>query len=280
MARTPTKKLAVDLIRTDGQTQSRAEIDESTVSDYAELWERAKKTDYPFDQPVDVFHDGTDYWCADGFHRVLAASRAKRATVLAKIHSGTVRDAFLFSAKCNVQHGKRRTNADKRHLVERFLRDDEWGGKTDGFIADACCVSRQFVRILRDEQGATVAPSTKRTGKDGKQYPAKTNRSKPPASSQKNAEKPDYGQCPNCAGIRWKETEFGVECSKCHHPHGEPAGDVDDDRITTQRQKTVKTVEALMRAFDDLHLICPKAAEHANSIAQCKCLLSEARAWK
>jgi len=71
----------------------------------------------------------------------------------------------------------------------------------------------------------------------------------------------------------------GVSCSKCKHPHGEPAGDVDEDRIKTQRQKTVKTVEALMRAFDDLHTMLARP-EHSEAIADCKKLLEIAREWK
>jgi len=93
-------------------------------------------------------------------------------------------------------------------------------------------------------------------------------------------EKPDLGQCPACAGNRWIATPDGTVCRKCNHPHGEPAGEVEADRISIQRSKTVKTVEALMRAFDDLHLMSPRPKEHAHAIAQCKLLLTEARGWK
>lgn len=91
--------------------------------------------------------------------------------------------------------------------------------------------------------------------------------------------KPDYGKCPNCAGTKWDEDEEGVSCHKCHHPHGEPAGDVDDKELTTQRSKTIKTVEALMRAFDDLQVMRAKS-EHAGAIESCKALLRLAKAWK
>jgi len=86
------------------------------------------------------------------------------------------------------------------------------------------------------------------------------------------------GKCPVCAGAKWTEGKDDVTCQKCGHPHGEPAGDVDDDRLKTQRQKTVKTAEALMRAFDDLQ--CMKARkEHAKVIVDCKGLLKIAKGW-
>lgn len=91
--------------------------------------------------------------------------------------------------------------------------------------------------------------------------------------------KPEYGKCPNCAGTKWDKDEDGVSCAKCGHPHGEPAGDADEERLQTQRQKTVKTVEALMRAFDDLQAMKAKR-EHAAAIESCKALLKVARGWK
>ena len=93
------------------------------------------------------------------------------------------------------------------------------------------------------------------------------------------SESPDYGKCPNCAGTKWTEDDDGVSCSKCHHPHGEPAGDVDEDRIKIQRSKTAKTVDALMRAFDDLNTMLPRPI-HDEAIAGCKVLLKLAKGWK
>ncbi len=119
------------------------------------------------------------------------------------------------------------------------------------------------------------------------------------ASGQRSggaAQKPDLGKCPNCASTKWTEDEDGITCAKCYHPHGEPAGDPDEDRIKTQRQKTVKTAEALMRAFDDLQAMKARG-EHGGSakwtaddalatvkdmgvIQACKGLLKLARGWK
>lgn len=91
---------------------------------------------------------------------------------------------------------------------------------------------------------------------------------------------PPDGQCPACAGSKWTSDEFGWICAKCNHPHGEPAGEVEDERITIQRAKTRKTVEALMRAFDDLHLLCQRSNEHAEVMESCKWMIQIAKDWK
>jgi hypothetical protein len=91
--------------------------------------------------------------------------------------------------------------------------------------------------------------------------------------------KTDYGKCPSCAGEKWSENEDGVYCSKCKHPHGEPAGDIDEGRLATQRSKTIKTIEALMRAFDDINLMHPKA-DHKEAMTSCKRLIVIAKGWK
>jgi len=70
-----------------------------------------------------------------------------------------------------------------------------------------------------------------------------------------------------------------VSCAKCHHPYGEPTGGADEDRLGTQRQKTVKTAEALLRAFDDLNLLKARS-EHGEAIKNCKGLLGTAKGWK
>lgn len=100
-----------------------------------------------------------------------------------------------------------------------------------------------------------------------------------PATGEAAGASQDYGTCPNCQGKKWDADEFGVSCSKCHHPHGEPVGNADEGKLGTQRAKTVKTIEALMRAFYDLNRMAARA-EHAEAIASCKSLLTTAKGWK
>lgn len=127
-----------------------------------------------------------------------------------------------------------------------------------------------------------ATPPKRTSGEDGGRDSGGTEQPEEPGSRppRKGRDKPaDLGQCPNCAGSRWKETDDGYVCSKCKHPHGEATGGADDDRVATQRSKTVKTVEALMRAFDDLHLLLP-GKQHKEAIDTCKSLLKIAKGWK
>ncbi len=129
----------------------------------------------------------------------------------------------------------------------------------------------------------TAAPgeASSDSGKDErKDSTGKKPQDSSPRPSRSDTDKPgDFGTCPNCGGKKWTEDEFGAVCAKCNHPHGEPVGDQDEGRVGTQRAKTVKTVEALLRAFDDLNRVLPKQ-DHVEAIASCKFLLKTARAWK
>ena len=99
--------------------------------------------------PIVVFHDGTDHWLADGFHRLHAIFMTSEKAIEADVRQGTRRDAILFSVGANASHGLRRTNQDKRRAVETLLRDEEWAAWSDRKIAEACGVSHEFVRQSR-----------------------------------------------------------------------------------------------------------------------------------
>jgi hypothetical protein len=137
-------RLTISLIRTDGGTQPRAEINHAVVSDYADAM-----TDGAAFPPVVVFYDGERYWLADGFHRVKAAVQIGLLEIDADVRQGTRRDAVLYSVGANATHGYRRTNADKRRAVETLLSDEEWGKWSNYQIAEKCGVSEQLVRSLR-----------------------------------------------------------------------------------------------------------------------------------
>lgn len=139
-------KIALNKIRTDGGTQPRESLEPETVTGFAE--DMAQGAAFP---PVTLFYDGTDYWLADGFHRVAAAARLEHQEIAAEVHQGTQRDAILHSCSANATHGQRRTNADKRRAVRTLLEDQEWSAWSDREIARRCAVGYDLVATIRKE---------------------------------------------------------------------------------------------------------------------------------
>lgn len=153
--------LAIASLRLDGGTQPRAELDRSTVETYA-IAMRAGDT---FPRPT-VFYDGSDYWLADGFHRVSAATDVGATDIDVAILQGTRRDAVLFAVGANAEHGLRRSNADKRRAIETLLRDEEWSQRSDSWIAQHCKVDHKTVARVRVDLG--IPKSCTVEGKDGR----------------------------------------------------------------------------------------------------------------
>ena len=168
------RQLLVESIRIDGETQCRERINEETVAEYAEAMKSPAGQAWP---PVTVFFDGKEFWLADGFHRVLAAKRIGRKNILADVKQGSREDAAWAACAANQTHGLRRTNADKRKVVEIALRLRP--RISDRLIAAHCGLSDPFVGHVR-RQVLTVSTSTTRTGADGKEYPVPAPRSKGP----------------------------------------------------------------------------------------------------
>lgn len=153
-----TSLLSIDKIRLDGGTQVRIALNEEYLAELQLSWEEQK------DPPsLTVFFDGKEHWLADGFHRLESAKRAERIKILCEVRQGTLRDAILYSARANARHGLRLSNADKRHNVERFLKDVEWSGMSDRWIAEVCFVTHPFVaKVRRDTPESYIRIPEKR----------------------------------------------------------------------------------------------------------------------
>ena len=164
--------LDLSLIRIDGDTQTRVELDQYTVDAYAEAY--ASGAIFP---PVTVFFDGKDRWLADGFHRFFAAKKAGKTAILESVTPGTKRDAILFSLGANGKHGKPPSNADKRNAIERMLNDPEWTTWSDNAIAKQCHVSDKTVAARRASifgNSEDAKPVTRTVERNGKTYEQKT----------------------------------------------------------------------------------------------------------
>jgi hypothetical protein len=158
-------RLPISSIRLDGGTQPRAAIHAQTVSDY--MKDMASGAEFP---PVDVFYDGSNYWLADGFHRIMAAEKSGRDEIACQVHQGTQQDAQWYSFGANKGNGLRRTNQDKQRAVKAALQHPGGADLSDGQIASHVGVSDQMVRNYRRRMEATpkVLKSAKRKGRDGR----------------------------------------------------------------------------------------------------------------
>jgi hypothetical protein len=194
--------VAIDLIKIDHETQSRASTNELVVAEYEEGW----RGDSAF-PPVDLFTDGNGYYIGDGVHRVLSAARAERLSVMALVHKGGRHEAAIFACGANKSHGLKRTNADKRHAVEKLLRlEPEWA---DRRIAEHVGVGEHLVGVVRDQLRESrscpvdVNPPT-RVGSDGKRRKApavkrETAPDAPDAAITERAAKPVKNGAPTVA---------------------------------------------------------------------------------
>ena len=146
-------------------TQTRAATSEETVEEYAAAMKDGAK--FP---AIVVYHDGADYFIADGFHRILAAVQCGFKDILAEVLPGTRKDALRRGLTSNVTHGLKLTNADKRRRVEIAL--EEWPSVSSREIAKLCGVSHPMVESIREQvvKFTTCPKPAARKGADGKTY--------------------------------------------------------------------------------------------------------------
>ena len=238
------KSLAIDLIRTDGGTQMRAELDKDVYLDYRDKF--LAGVEFP---PLDVFYDGAAYWLADGFHRFYGAREAKRGSVKATVHTGTQRDAILFAVGANTVHGLRRSNADKRNCVLALLNDESWVKWSDNRIAEQAAVSVQTVCNVRkelsnlDSSPAAKAKDEARVGEDGKK------RKPPKRKSEPRAELDEEGAMPASkisGGITFDVDEIE---SKGKPKNGSVKRDFDDKAVSEAFRKLVRGLDDF---YDDI----------------------------
>lgn len=240
-----TKEACIKLseIRTDAGTQSRCVICEDVVADYAERMLQGDK--FP---AVIVFHDGTDYFLADGFHRVLACVRNEFKDILAIAHKGTKLDAIKFSIGANKSNGLRRTNADKRKCVWMAL--ENFGNLSNVAIAEMAGVSDPFVLQVRKTfevahpgQPLTVRGSEeKRVGRDGKARKIPEKKIEPPVGPEQ----------PKTLDVQFKEA-FGGNIPEAPEPTP-PTPEILWPAATVKKELAILVEEIIKNNHDTEHL--------------------------
>lgn len=160
-------------VRLDSALQPRAAIDMELVEDYREAMRAG--AEFP---PVTVYEDEDGiFWLSSGFHRVTAAREEGIATLAGELRSGTRSDARVDAARSNRDHGKRRTNEDKRRAVKMLLEEcPTW---SDNRVATETSVDPKTVAAVRQVHlGISQPGCTSREGADGKFYPAPKSKTK------------------------------------------------------------------------------------------------------
>lgn len=220
------RQVELSRIRTDGDTQSRVNIDPSTVEDYTE--DLKEGAEFP---PAVVFFDGKTYWLASGFHRVEAHRQASRKTIDCYVGEGSVADARFYAASCNADHGVRRTAADKRRAVLLVLADARTQDWTAAKIADYCGVSSSFVRAMQaaQQQMGVWKPRAGLFGPDELQTP--------PSPAARLAE---------------KENASGTPSSAPAPAHVGKQEDEDDADLDLEEHDRVKILERARRTWAKL----------------------------
>jgi len=244
-------------IVTNARTQCRT-MDRETVERYAGIL--GESEDWPF-PALKLTYDDETYYLASGFHRLAAAKVHEMPEVPVDIFAGGVSEAFRIGLQDN-QGPKSLTPADRQTSIVRLLQDDN--GLSYQGIAELCgCSKRTVYRIKADldkpardsvtstpvQQNGDAGCVTEDAGTDA------TRREAPPP--------PD----------RERRTEGGGG-SSLNQDTVKPQ----KDPVKLQKAKTVKTAEALMRAFGDLDDL--KSSKHYDSaIASCQNLLALVQNW-
>lgn len=188
------KPMNIAALILDEAMQSRVEINEDVVSEYAHDIENGDV--FP---PVTVFFTGVHYFLADGYHRYHAHKRAGRVSIMCNVTNGTKRDAIYFSLAANAKHGMRRSYADRRKAVMTLLEDFEWLQKSNTEIAKHCGVSVSFVSNLRNTSGKmpdkvqyTTPSGETKTKVKASGRPAKVKEEPPVQKEEPAPPAPDY----------------------------------------------------------------------------------------
>ena len=150
----------------DGGTQARSELIQSLITKYADQMKEGAI--FP---PIAVFHDGDDYWLADGFHRYHAAKSLGHLEINVLVHEGTQRDAKLFGMEANKDHGMPMSVSEIRENIITMLKDPEWGLWSLRQIAKHVGASHMTVARVKESlenEGKEPEPKKKKEPKEPK----------------------------------------------------------------------------------------------------------------
>jgi hypothetical protein len=157
-------KLNMDIIRLDGGTQARVSLNTDVVAEYA-----AHLQEGDIFPPITVFHDGSDHWLADGFHRYMAHKQNGETEIECDLKTGTLEDAKLWAYGANGKRGLSMSREDKRKVILLMLQHPEWSKWSNNEIAKHIGVSGMTIGRVKSGLIYDAEKEVKQfTQKDGK----------------------------------------------------------------------------------------------------------------
>jgi len=184
--------IAIDKIRDDGGTQTRASLSAEYIDELAEYLNEGEGHELP---DIVVYDDGENLWLSDGFHRLGGYRKSGKTEIPADVRKGSLQDALLHSAGANGSHGLRRTNDDKREAVKMLLKVKEWQERSNAWIAEKCRVSDHLVASVREsfttsrKRGSKESSDKKATSQTSKKTSDRSERRGKDGKSRKRPQK-------------------------------------------------------------------------------------------
>ena len=184
------KELNLSDIRIDGGTQARVKLNQDKVKLYAEQLREGDT----FPASI-VYHDGSSYWLADGFHRYFAYKSNATKTMPCEVRNGTLDEAVLFSWTANSGRGLDMTPEDNRNILIQMLNHPVAGKWSLSQIAKWVGVSKSTVSRVKNSITEDKPEEVKYTNKHGQESTMKVGKIGKPV--ERPTTKPDVSSAPS-----------------------------------------------------------------------------------
>jgi hypothetical protein len=190
-------------IRIDGGTQARLKLNQDAVKDYAEHMREGAV--FP---PLIVYHDGSEYWLVDGFHRFFALRANASTSAECDIRTGTLREAILFSKGANGgnKRGIPASSDDNRMSIIWMLNDEEYKTWSNLSIAKHIGVSSMTVGRIKSSIETVSGAEKVKTVIDGNGKSKQVNTST--ITGRPKVTKPDVTTEDPSAELKQENTEL------------------------------------------------------------------------
>ncbi len=201
------EEIKIEDITTDAGTQSRLKIDHKLVDDYTECMHEGDK--FP---PVVLFHDGSNYYLADGFHRLKAAMAVGKVNIASDVRSGNRDDALWFSIGANRTNGKRVGHGDKKNAITLAITN--FPDKSQQEIANQVGCSQQYVAMVKGDNTSTCNIPETRKDAIGRNRPTAYKKADKEEVEDENTTEDGMNEKPNeIEEISGNPTSLTEECS-------------------------------------------------------------------